>query len=107
MDKEGLSMSGQLAVFTALRAIRGELEEWKEGNPGEKNPDEILSKYLEWFSTELVEETISILSNMENQSIVKLVTESHGMSEREAFWLCLGLGMGANIGECLGEYPGA
>ena len=98
-------MSEQLAVFTALRAIRGELEEWEEGNLGEKNPDEILSKYLEWFSTELVDETISILSNMEDGSIIKLVTESHEMSEREAFWLCLGLGMGANIGECLGEYP--
>jgi hypothetical protein len=105
MDKEGISVTGQLAVFTALRAIRGELEEWEEGNPGVKNPDEILSKHLEWFSTEWVEETISILSNMENHSIVKLVTESHEMSEREAFWLCLGLGMGANIGECLGEYP--
>ena len=98
-------MSEQLAVFTALRAIRGELDECERGNLREETPDEILGKYLEWFSTELVNETISILTNMENHSIVKLVAESHEMSEREAFWLCLGFGMGANIGECLGEYP--
>jgi len=87
MDKEGLSMSGQLAVFTALRAIRSELDECERGNLREETPDEILGKYLEWFSTELVNETISILANVENHSIV------------------LGLSMGANIGECLGEYP--
>lgn len=98
-------MSEQLAVFTALRGIRGELDEWEEGNLREKNPDEILSKYLEWVGTELVNETISILANMEKNSIVKIVAESYEMSEREAFWLCLGLGLGANIGECLGEYP--
>ena len=98
-------MSEQLAVFTALRTIRSELDEWEEGNLRERDPDEILSKYLEWFSTELIDEIISILANVENHSIVKLVAESYEMSEREAFWLCLGLGMGANIGECLGEYP--
>jgi len=47
-------------------------------------------------------ETISILSNMENHSIVKLVAENYEISEREAFWLCLGLSKGSNIGECLG-----
>lgn len=99
-------MSEQLAVFTALRAIRGGLDEWEEVNLRVKEPDEILSKYLEWASTELVDQTISVLTNMENHSIVKLVAESYKMTEREAFWLCLGLGMGANIGECLGEYPG-
>ena len=98
-------MSEQLAVFTALRSIRSELDESEESNLGTKNPDEILNKYLGWFSTELVDEAISILSKMENHSIVKLVAESYEMSEREAFWLCLGLSMGANIGECLGEYP--
>jgi hypothetical protein len=98
-------MGEQLTVFTSLRTIRGELDDCEDGNLGVKKPDEILSKYLEWFSTELVDETISILANMENHSIVKLVAESYEMSEREAFWLCLGLGMGANIGECLGEYP--
>jgi hypothetical protein len=96
-------MSKQLAVFTALRAIRGELDDWEDGNQGLKKPDEILNKYLEWISTELVDETISILENMENHSIVKLVSESHEMSEREALWLCLGLRMGANIGECSAE----
>ena len=98
-------MTGQLAVFNALRAIRGELEEWEEGNLRVKNPDEILSKHLEWFSTELIDEIISILANVENHSIVKLVAKIYEMSEREALWLCLGLGMGAKIGECLGEYP--
>ncbi|UCE51382.1 MAG: hypothetical protein JSV31_19250 [Desulfobacterales bacterium] len=98
-------MSGQLAVPTALRAIRSELDECERGSLGVKNPDEILSKYLEWVSTELVDETISILANVENHSIVKLVAENHEITEREAFWFCLGLSMGANIGECLGEYP--
>jgi len=96
-------MSEQLAVLTALRAIKGELDEWEDGNQQKKKPDEVLSKNLEWLSTELVEETISILKNMENQVIVKLVAESYEISEREAFWLCLGLRMGATIGECLAE----
>ena len=96
-------MNEQLADLSALRAIRGELDEWGEGNLRVTKPDEILSKHLEWLSTELVNETISILANMENNSIVKLVAENYEMGEREAFWLCLGLGMGANIGECLSE----
>ena len=96
-------MGKQLAVFTALRAIRCELDEWENGNQGLKKPDDTLRKYLEWLSTELVDETISILENMENHSIIKLVAESHEMSERDAFWLCLGLSLGANIGDCLAE----
>ena len=70
-------MSEQLAVFTALRAIRGGLDEWEEVNLRVKEPDEILSKYLEWASTELVDGTISVLTNMENHSIAKLVAESY------------------------------
>lgn len=99
-------MNEQLAVLTALRKIRGELDEWEEGNQRAKRPDEILRKYLEWVGTELVNETISIFSHMENHSIVKSVAESYEMSEREAFWLCLGLSMGSTIGECLGENAG-
>jgi hypothetical protein len=57
-----------------LRTIRGELDDCEDGNPEVKKPDEILSKYLEWLSTELVNETISILANMENHSIIKLTT---------------------------------
>jgi hypothetical protein len=45
---------------------------------------------VEWVGTDLVNETISILANMENHSIVKLVAENYEMGEREAFWLCLG-----------------
>ena len=98
-------MSEQLAALTALRGIRGELDECEEGNLEVKRLDELLSKYLEWLNTELLEETISIFRRLKNHSIIKLVAESHEMSEREAFWLCLGLGMGANIGECLAEFP--
>ena len=96
-------MSEELVVLTGLRAVRDELDEWEQGGLREKKPDEVLSKYLEWINTDLVEETISILAKMEDHTIVKMVAESYGISEREAFWLCLGLGMGANIGECLGE----
>ena len=98
-------MSEQLAALTALRGIRGELDEFEEDNLGIKRLDELLSKYLEWLNTELLEETISIFRKLKNHSILKLVAGSHEMSEREAFWLCLGLGMGANIGECLAEFP--
>ncbi|MFC1535158.1 hypothetical protein ACFL7M_17545 [Thermodesulfobacteriota bacterium] len=100
-------MDKPLTVLTVLREIRRELDEWEWGDQRAKKPDEILSKYLEWVGTDLVNETISILGNMENHSIVKLVAESFEMSERDAFWLCLGLNMGSTIGECLGENPGS
>jgi len=57
-------MDKPLAVLTALREIRRELDEWEGGDQRAKKPDEILNKYLEWIGTDLVNETISILGNM-------------------------------------------
>ena len=44
MKKGDRNMSEQLAALTALRGIRGELDECKEGNLGIKRLDELLSK---------------------------------------------------------------
>lgn len=61
-------MGEQLAALTALRGIRGKLDECEEGNLGVKKLDEVLSKYLEWLNTEFLEETISLFRKLKNHS---------------------------------------
>jgi hypothetical protein len=86
-----------------LRDIRCAVDNWEQGDRGAKKPDEILNEYLGeikwgghpgWPSKDLVREVKSILLKMEHPSIVQSVAKHFELREREAFWLCLGLGMG-------------
>jgi hypothetical protein len=89
-----------------LRNIRAALNSWEEVSRGAREPDELLDECLgavkwgrhaRWPSKDLVREVKSILLKMGHPSIVKSVAIRFGMSEREAFWLCLGLGMGGKV----------
>jgi hypothetical protein len=86
-----------------LRDIKAALDHWEKGNGGSKPPDELLMDYLGaikwgghpgWPSKDFVREIRSILYNMEDSTIVKSVAVNYEMSDRDAFWLCLGLVMG-------------
>ena len=89
-----------------LRNARAALNHWEKGTRGALDPDEILIEFLGKMTSGvhpaepgkgLENEVRSILLKMKHPLIVRSVAMGFGMSEREAFWLCLGLGMGGKL----------
>ena len=90
----------------AFRSIKAALDNWEGCLRGAEEPDEVLTKYLsetregtepKWPDKYLMKEVMSVLSNIEDPSIVKFLRRNYGMAEREAFWLCLGLVLGGKV----------
>ena len=102
-----MEMSGdsriKLKDNNVLRSIKAALDNWERSLRGAKEPDELFAEYVseiregthsKWPDKDLMKEVKSVLSRIEDPSIVKFVGRNYSLGDREAFWLCLGLMLG-------------
>lgn len=87
-----------------LKRIRLQLEGKDPWESAQRSPGQLLRRILAanrghpgYPDEALLDEARSIFACFRDEKLLDSIFEAYGLEEREAFWLCLGLGLGGKV----------